>query len=39
VTNYSRQVASYDWATELENIGGEIIELRLTDWKALTEER
>jgi hypothetical protein len=39
VTNYSQQVASYDRAAELENIGGEIIELPPTDWKVLTEER
>jgi hypothetical protein len=39
VTNSSQQVASYDRAAELENVGGEITELPPTDWKVLTEAR
>jgi hypothetical protein len=37
VTRHSADVDSYDRATELENLGGEIIELSPRDWKVLAE--
>ena len=37
VTRYSQDVQSYDKATELEALGGQLIELNKTDWKAIAE--
>jgi hypothetical protein len=37
VTRYSQDVISYDKATELEALGGTIIELAKTDWRAIAE--
>ena len=39
VTRYSQDVSSYDKATDLETLGGTIIELGKTDWKAIAEAR
>lgn len=36
VTRHSQDVADYDRATELERLGGEIIELNKGDWNALS---
>jgi hypothetical protein len=35
VTQYSQQVADYDRATELEALGGRLLESSVSDWKAL----
>jgi hypothetical protein len=35
VTGYSQQVADYDRATEIEALGGKLIEQRSEDWKEL----
>lgn len=35
VTRYSQDVESYDKATDLEVLGGQIIELNKTDWKTI----
>ena len=35
VTRYSQDVESYDKATDLEVLGGQIIELNKTDWRAI----
>jgi len=37
VTHYSQQVADYDRATELEVLGGRLIELPTGDWQALAK--
>ena len=37
VTRYSQDVQSYDKATELEALGGTLIELNKTDWRAIAE--
>lgn len=37
VTHYSQQVADYDRATELEVLGGRLIELRASEWQPLAE--
>lgn len=37
VTHFSQEVESYDRASELEAIGGKLIELGTTEWKGLTE--
>ena len=37
VTRHSQDVAGYDRATELEVLGGTIIELDPRDWKAIAE--
>jgi len=36
VTAYSQQVADYDRATELEALGGRLIDLAASEWRALT---
>jgi hypothetical protein len=36
VTNYSQRVDSYDDATALERLGGQIIDLSPHDWRALS---
>jgi hypothetical protein len=35
VTHYSQEVSSYDRATELEALGGKLVEQSATEWKAL----
>lgn len=35
VTRYSQDVEDYDRATEMEVLGGQIIDLKPTDWKAI----
>ena len=35
VTRYSQDVTDYDKATDLESLGGQIIELKPTDWTAI----
>lgn len=37
VTHYSQTVDDYDRATELESLGGRLIELNAQEWKGLTE--
>ena len=37
VTGFSQEVANYDRATDLEMIGGKMIELPLSEWKTLLE--
>lgn len=37
VTNYSQQVVDYDRATELEALGGRLLELREAEWRTLAE--
>lgn len=37
VTRYSQDVESYDKATELETLGGTLIELDKADWKVIAE--
>ncbi len=37
VTHYSQQVEDYDRATELEALGGRLIELPAGEWRALAE--
>lgn len=37
VTHYSQTVDDYDRATELESLGGRLIELSAQEWKGLTE--
>jgi len=37
VTHYSQDVEDYDRATELETIGGKLIELAVHEWKGLAE--
>ena len=37
ITRYSQEVESYDRATELERLGGEIITLSPKDWKPIAE--
>ncbi len=37
VTHFSQDVDDYDRATELESLGGKLIELPAADWKALAE--
>jgi hypothetical protein len=39
VTRFSQDVDSYDRATELESLGGKIIELNPTEWRVLAEEK
>jgi hypothetical protein len=38
VTRESQDVASYDRATELERVGGQVIELPRTEWARIAEE-
>ena len=38
VTHYSQQVGDYDRATELEALGGRLLEGSASDWKALAVE-
>lgn len=38
VTRFSQDVESYDRATELERLGGEILELAGSEWKVLTKK-
>ena len=35
VTRYSQDVSDYDKATDLESLGGQIIEMKPTDWTAI----
>lgn len=35
VTRYSQDVGSYDKATDMEALGGQIIEMNNTDWRAI----
>ena len=35
VTHFSQQVADYDRATELEALGGRLVECPASDWKSL----
>lgn len=37
VTRYAQDVESYDRATELERLGGQVIELPPTDWQRMAE--
>jgi hypothetical protein len=37
VTHYSQQVEDYDRATELEVLGGRLIELPAGEWRTLAE--
>jgi hypothetical protein len=37
VTHYSHEVEDYDRATEFEALGGKLIELPATEWKAVAE--
>ena len=37
VTHYSQDVEDYDRATEFESLGGKLIELAPTEWKALAQ--
>jgi hypothetical protein len=37
VTHYSQDVDDYDRATEFESLGGKLIELAPTEWKALAQ--
>ena len=37
VTHFSQQVDDYDRATELEALGGRLIELPAGEWRALAE--
>lgn len=37
VTHFSQEVVSYDRATELEALGGKLIDQSASDWKALTQ--
>ncbi|NJN39886.1 MAG: hypothetical protein HC807_02105 [Gammaproteobacteria bacterium] len=37
VTHYSQQVGDYDRATELESLGGRLIEMPAAEWQALAE--
>lgn len=39
ITRMSQHVASYDRASELERLGGNVIELAPSEWKALTESK
>ena len=39
VTRYSQDVDNYDRATELEKVGGKVIELEPSEWKVIAEER
>ena len=38
VTHFSQQVGDYDRATELEALGGRLVEGSASDWKALGVE-
>jgi hypothetical protein len=38
VTHFSQQVADYDRATELESLGGRLVESPASDWKSLGVE-
>ncbi|HSD42463.1 MAG TPA: hypothetical protein VLD36_11400 [Burkholderiales bacterium] len=38
VTHFSQQVAGYDRASELEALGGRLVEGSASDWKALGVE-
>jgi len=38
VTHFSQQVADYDRASELEALGGRLVECPASDWKALSVE-
>jgi hypothetical protein len=38
VTHFSQQVADYDRATELEALGGRLVECPASDWKSLGVE-
>jgi len=38
VTHFSQQVADYDRATELEVLGGRLVESPASDWKSLGVE-
>ena len=35
VTHYSQEVADYDRATDFEALGGKLIELPASDWRAV----
>lgn len=37
VTHYSQEVRDYDRATELESLGGRLLELPAAEWRALAE--
>ena len=37
VTHYSQEIEDYDRATELEGLGGKLIDLPATEWKGLAE--
>lgn len=36
-TRYSQDVSDYDRATEFERMGGQVLELKPSDWKAISE--
>lgn len=38
VTRHSQAVSDYDRATELERVGGKVIELNQADWRAIVQE-
>ena len=38
VTRHSQDVDSYDRATELERMGGQIVELNPSQWNTIAEE-
>jgi hypothetical protein len=39
VTNYSQRVDSYDRATDLERLGGHLLDLSPTEWKVLADPK